>query len=539
MSEELPVGWASTALNNLFSKIRGVSYSKEESSSEPLAGYVSILRANNIQDDHLEFSDLVWVAPNRVSDLQRIQGGDILIAMSSGSKSVVGKTAQAMESWDGAFGAFCAVLRPCKEIDQRYLGFFLRTAYYRQKISDLSAGSNINNLKDEHFSEITVPVAPLPEQRRIVAKLEALLAKVDASRKSLERIPVTLKRFSQAVLAAACDGRLTEDWREANAKPGTESWATKQMRELFLVRTGGTPSRKENQYYAGGTIPWVKTGEVQNGPITSTSEFITPVAVSESNAKIFPAGTILIALYGDGKTRGQVGRLTFPAATNQACAALLSDSLSEITFQYVFNFWLSQYQRLRDESAGGNQQNLNLGIIKDWVISLPPEDEQAEIVRRTKDLLALADQIEARYAKAKAQVDRLTQSILAKAFQGELVPQDPNDPPAEVLLSRLAAVPDEASAPARRRGRPPHLQPAALPVVPVAIAEDREAPALADLTPEAIRQAHREVLASISSPLSEDNLLRAVALRLGFQRLGGRIKARIKETLSTTSSFRD
>lgn len=137
---------------------------------------------------------------------------------------------------------------------------------------------------------------------------------------------------------------------------------------------------------------------------------------------------------------------------------------------------------------------------------------------------------------AKTQVDRLTQSILTKAFRGELVPQDPNDEPADVLLSRLGAAPNEAPTPARRRGRPPRVQPAAPPVAPAAPAENREAPALADLTPEAIRQAHREVLASIPSPLSEDNLLRAVALRLGYQRLGGRIRVRIMEALTTINS---
>ena len=533
MTVAVPEHWFLTTLSGVAELKGGLAKGKKRPTGEVLKN-VPYLRVANVQAGFLDLNEVHSIEASE-SEIEKLalKRGDVLFN-EGGDRDKLGRG----WVWEGQIPecihqnhVFRA--RPQAElIDPYFLSYWGNSPTAKEYFEGEGKQTvNLASISLSKLGELPVPLPSLAEQRRIVAKLEALLAKVDASRKRLERIPTILKRFRQAVLAAACEGRLTEDWREGNEKPGPESWGTKQMRELFLVRTGGTPSRKEMQYYEGGTIPWIKTGEVQNGKITSASEFITPKAVSESNAKIFPAGTILIALYGDGKTRGQVGRLTFPAATNQACAALISDSLPEITFQYVFNFWLSQYQRLRDESAGGNQQNLNLGIIKDWEISLPSEDEQAEIVRRTTNLLAIADQIEARYAKAKAQVDRLTQSILAKAFRGELVPQDPNDEPADVLLGRLAAAPAEASTPARRRGRPPRVQPAAPPVVAVAPAEDREAPALADLTLDAILQAHRDVLASIPSPRDEDQHLRAMALRLGFRRLGSRIKAHLRFAL--------
>jgi type I restriction enzyme S subunit len=158
--------------------------------------------------------------------------------MSSGSKSVVGKTAQASESWDGGFGAFCGVLRSSPELNSRYVGLFLRTRDCRRHISEPSAGTNINNLKAEHFSEIEVPIAPLAEQTRIVVKLENLLGQVDACQHRLAKIPSLLKRFRQSVLAAACSGHLTADWREETrpSKLRTRSSLKSKLRANAVIK---------------------------------------------------------------------------------------------------------------------------------------------------------------------------------------------------------------------------------------------------------------------------------------------------------------
>ncbi len=204
----------------------------------------------------------------------------------------------------------------------------------------------------------------------------------------------------------------------ANDIPST--WTACRLATLFSVETGGTPSRKNMTYWQRGTIPWVKTSEVQNGDILAAEESITALALIDSNAKVFPADTLLIAMYGEGKTRGQVGRLRIAAATNQACAALVNEDLNETARRYVYYFCLSQYQALRQDSVGGNQPNLNLDKIKNWVIALPSPEEQAEIVRRVSELLAQADAIGARYQAAQSFTDKLMPSVLAKAFRGEL-----------------------------------------------------------------------------------------------------------------------
>ncbi len=221
--DDLPEGWCDVPLLDLCEIIRGVSYVKGEAKTQPEPGLLPLLRANNIAEE-LTFHDLQYVPLNRVSSQQTLRVGDVVIAMSSGSKAVVGKAAQLSSNWAGTFGAFCGVLRLTARVDPRYFGLYFRTHKYRHAISDASAGTNINNLKREYFAALFLPFPPLAEQQRIVAKVEASLARVNASRQRLAKVPVILKRFRQSVLAAACSGRLTADWREERRRPCRIAW---------------------------------------------------------------------------------------------------------------------------------------------------------------------------------------------------------------------------------------------------------------------------------------------------------------------------
>ncbi|WP_281415287.1 restriction endonuclease subunit S [Geobacter hydrogenophilus] len=310
--------------------------------------------------------------------------------------------------------------------------------------------------------EASIPLPPLNEQRRIVAKLEELLAKVDASQQRLAKILVILKRFRQAVLAAACSGRLTADWREENTdcvganlvfaqKEGQsqglplqnggegeelpEGWQLCSIADVGKVCNGSTPSRKCPQYW-DGDINWVSSGEVRNNIITGTRETISKDGYDNSSVRLLPSGTVLLAMIGEGKTRGQTAVLEIGATINQNIAAVVIDS-EIIASKYLWYWFQCQYETTRQSGSGSGPQALNCQRVRELPLNLPPLPEQHEIVRRVEALFTLADQLEGRYQKAKAHVDRLTQSILAKAFRGELVPQDPNDEPASVLLERI------------------------------------------------------------------------------------------------------
>ena len=157
-----------------------------------------------------------------------------------------------------------------------------------------------------------------------------------------------------------------------------------------------------------------------------------------------------MAMYGEGKTRGQVTELRIEASCNQACAAITVNE--EIAKKEFIKIRLKEnYEEIRKQAVGGNQPNLNLNKVKEIKVKLPSMEEQTEVIRRVEQLFTFADQLEAKVKTAQARIDQLTQSILAKAFRGELVPQDPNDEPASVLLERIKA--QRAAEPKVKRGK--------------------------------------------------------------------------------------
>jgi type I restriction enzyme S subunit len=187
--------------------LRGVTYKKENASAVPAHGLVPILRATNI-GAHLDFDDLVYVPRHDVSDDQLLRPGDIVLAASSGSRSIVGKAAILPCEWFGSFGAFCYALRANPAINARLLAYFLQTTEYRNQVSERSAGVNINNLRRHHIENLGYRLAPAQEQDRIVAEMEKQFTRLDAAVAALKRVQANLKRYRASVLKAACEGRL-------------------------------------------------------------------------------------------------------------------------------------------------------------------------------------------------------------------------------------------------------------------------------------------------------------------------------------------
>ncbi|MFD0725811.1 restriction endonuclease subunit S [Lysobacter brunescens] len=198
--------------------VRGVSYKKEDSSTSQFTNSIPLLRATNVTGSSLTFDSLVYVPSHYVSAEQHLQQGDIVIASSSGSKDVVGKAGQLIAARERySFGAFCTGIRPVTEIDSRYLGYYFESPEYRDAISDISAGSSINNIKSTDLAAHVVPVAPRAEQTRIVERLEELLSDLDAGVAELKTAQRKLAQYRQSLLKAAVEGALTADWRAAQS----------------------------------------------------------------------------------------------------------------------------------------------------------------------------------------------------------------------------------------------------------------------------------------------------------------------------------
>ena len=211
-----------------------------------------------------------------------------------------------------------------------------------------------------------------------------------------------------------------------------ENWVWTTLGNIGIWQSGGTPSRSNKSYY-GGNIPWLKTGDLNDGLITNIPEGITEEAVTNSSAKINPTGSVLMAMYG--ATIGKLGILTFPATTNQACCACIE--YYAITQYYLFYFLLSHRDIFIAKGGGGAQPNISKEIIVNTAIPLPPLPEQERIIIEIERWFAFIDEIEQNKTDLQFIIKKTKSKILDLAIHGKLVPQDPNDEPASELLKRI------------------------------------------------------------------------------------------------------
>jgi len=383
-------------------------------------------------------------APSRARKL--IRKGDVLVSMTRPNLNAVAIVPEELAGHIASTGF--DVLRAA-EIDPRWVFYTVRSTRFIERMGELVQGALYPAIRGKDIRSYDIPLAPLPEQKRIADKLDSVLARVDACRDRLDRLPALLKRFRQSILAAATSGRLTEDWRYPK---NADEWRNTDIQSVAKVGTGSTPLRSTANFYAESGTPWVTSAATSQEVVRDAEQFVTNDAIVAHRLKTYPVGTLLVAMYGEGKTRGQVTELGIPATINQACAAVVVDET--LALKAFVKFALqANYLAMRELAEGGNQPNLNLSKIKEFPLALPPLPEQAEIVHRVELLFAFADRLEARLAAARKQVGQLTPALLAKAFRGELVAQDPADEPAAELLKRLAA--QRAAAPKVKRGRSP------------------------------------------------------------------------------------
>ena len=208
-------------------------------------------------------------------------------------------------------------------------------------------------------------------------------------------------------------------------------WVWTTLGEIGTWESGATPSRQRKEYY-GGEIPWLKTGDLNDGKIIEIPEFITQKALEETSVKLNPTGSVLIAMYG--ATIGKIGVLTFPATTNQACCACVDYKIEQM---YLFYFLLASKAMFVAMGGGGAQPNISKEKIVSTSIPLPPLAEQQRIVEEIERWFKLIDIIEQGKADLQTTIKQAKNKILELAIHGKLVPQDPNDEPASELLKRV------------------------------------------------------------------------------------------------------
>lgn len=425
---ELPSGWVSVQLGDLLTNIVGGG-TPSKANANYFQGTIPFM---TVKDMHARFiedtQDHITQEALDDSASTLIPADTLVIA----SRMSLGKISR--PKVPTAINQDLKALFLHKEVNKTYMEYAWRAN--ESRIQAMGTGTTVKGIRLEDIRGLPVPLAPSEEQRRIANHLDILLSRINACQNRLNVIPALLKRYKQAVLDAALSGQLTESWREAHGVL-LEEWKSITIGEISEVGTGSTPLRSNSGYFSTSGTPWVTSAATGRAFVDSAEVKVTPAAIAAHRLKIYAPGTLLVAMYGEGKTRGQVSELRIHAAINQACAAINVDQRQAST-SFIKLALLAQYEQMRALAEGGNQPNLNLSKIRGIPIRLPSEREQAEIVRRVELLLKFTNRIDATLSAANTQTRRLAPLTLAKAFRGELVEQNLQDEPASVLLQRIA-----------------------------------------------------------------------------------------------------
>ncbi|BBZ25412.1 restriction endonuclease subunit S [Mycolicibacter hiberniae] len=284
-------------------------------------------------------------------------------------------------------------------------------------LTDLNSHSTIPGLNREDAYRIKVSLPDRAVEDQLAAALDWIEG---AARKESDAIVRTGQLKAAAMRRLFSEGLRGEAQRETEVGPIPESWGIAAIDEHFSVVSGGTPSRSSATYWSGGTIPWVKTAEVNYSMITETEEHITQAGLTESAAKLLSAGTLLMAMYGQGVTRGKVGVLGIQASCNQACAAITPTDDAVVT-QYLYHYLTWRYEAIRSLAHGGQQQNLNLDIVRKIAVAVPPTIvEQQEII----DVLDAFDRKIHLHRRKHAVLDQLFKLLLHDLMTGEISVDD-------------------------------------------------------------------------------------------------------------------
>ena len=486
---ELPSGWAKCKLGDFLFLRNGYAFKSKDFGPEG----IPVIRISDINDGKVTTEKATRVSIDKANENFIIDKGDVLIAMSGATTGKFGK----YDSDEVALlNQRVGILKPIIPAISKEFIFHL-IANLKSEVVERAYGGAQPNISSKLIESIETFLPPLNEQKRMVEKLDRLFANLDSLKTRLDHIPELLKQFRQSVLTQAVTGKLTKEWRERNKynfedtekfiqkrrknyyekklaearkngekKPKKldqsafeyfaysdgyalpENWGLVNLKNVADIITDGehaTPKRTEAGYYL------LSARNVLNGSLSFKKVDHVPLNEFERIKKrCYPEyKDILISCSGTiGRVCSVPKGLEFVMVRSVALIKIQSNTELSGFMEIALQSRLVQHQ-IESLQKATAQANLFIGPIGRIVIPLPPLEEQQEIVRRVEALFAIADSLEERYENLKAQIEHLPQAILAKAFRGELVPQDPNDEPAEELLDRIKA--EREGKPAKRK----------------------------------------------------------------------------------------
>lgn len=396
---EIPLNWVWAKGYDIFHPMESTKPQGE------FFNYIDIDAIDNVRNvvscpKHLLCKD----APSRAT--RRVSKGDVLFSMVRPYLRNIAK----VEIDDCIASTGFYVCKTNGTITCDYCYYMMISNYVVDGLNHFMKGDNSPSINNDNILSWLYPIPPLTEQQRIVLEIERWFYLIDNLEDSKSDLKDFVIKTKSKVLDLAIHGKLVEQdpndepasellkriapnatlWDNSHYGQSPQSWCVVKLGDIGKWQAGGTPKRSIKEYY-GGDIPWLKTGDLNDGFITDIPEYITQAGLNNSSAKLNPRGSVLVAMYG--ATIGKMGILTFPATTNQACCACIEHPVVET--MYLFYFLLSHRDIFISQGGGGAQPNISKEIIINTHIPLPPLAEQMRIVSKVSELLNLLDKITA------------------------------------------------------------------------------------------------------------------------------------------------
>jgi len=453
MNGILPKGWVQTNLGTVSTHPQ---YGWTCSSTK--IGSLKLLRTTDISSGKVDWDNVPYCSevPDQIEKF--VLGKNDIVVSRAGSIGVSFCLSESDLEYKAVFASYLIRFRPL--IPATFVYYYLKSSAYWQFISASQLGIAVPNVNASKLAELPLPLPPLTEQKRIIAKLDAIMPRIHSVKERLEKIPAILKSFRQSVLTAAVTGKLTEKWREEH--PDVESaealldeklrmrkqyfasywkdfeipqrWICALLKNIADLRLGKMLDGSKNK---GISMRYLRNINVRWFGFDLESLKEIRITQAEKEALSIKTGDVFVCEGGEpGRSavwKAKENNMTFQKALHR-----VRMKISFLPDLLVYNLKVDADTKKLDELfTGSTIKHFTGRSLAVYPVAIPPLEEQKEIVRQVDKLFALADKVEEHYQNARARVDALAQSVLAKAFRGELVSQDPNDEPAEKLLQRI------------------------------------------------------------------------------------------------------